>query len=72
MQSATISATIISAFESHSRDLNDASSVLKYEKTLSNIQEVAARSGRVVGSAIEGDEHIRQLVEHVIYIPAAH
>jgi glucosamine--fructose-6-phosphate aminotransferase (isomerizing) len=54
------------------QDPNDPSSVLKYEKTLSNIQEVTARSGRVIAIAVEGDEHIAQLVEHVIYIPAAH
>jgi glucosamine--fructose-6-phosphate aminotransferase (isomerizing) len=53
------------------KDPSDASSVLKYEKTLSNIQEVTARSGRVIAVAIEGDEHIAQLVEHVIYIPQA-
>jgi glucosamine--fructose-6-phosphate aminotransferase (isomerizing) len=29
---------------------NGPSSVLKYEKTLSNIQEVTARSGRVIAS----------------------
>ena len=54
------------------KDPNDPSSVLKYEKTLSNIQEVTARSGRVIAIAVEGDEHIAQLVEHVIHIPAAH
>jgi glucosamine--fructose-6-phosphate aminotransferase (isomerizing) len=53
------------------QDPNDPSSVLKYEKTLSNIQEVTARSGRVIAIAIEGDPHIAQLVEHVIYIPQA-
>jgi glucosamine--fructose-6-phosphate aminotransferase (isomerizing) len=53
------------------QDPADPSSVLKYEKTLSNIQEVTARSGRVIAIAIEGDEHIGQLVEHVIHIPAA-
>jgi len=53
------------------QDPNDPSSVLKYEKTLSNIQEVTARSGRVIAVAIEGDPHIAQLVEHVIYIPQA-
>jgi glucosamine--fructose-6-phosphate aminotransferase (isomerizing) len=53
------------------KDPNDPSSVLKYEKTLSNIQEVTARSGRVIAIAIEGDEEIRQLVEHVIHIPQA-
>ncbi|MDE1156594.1 MAG: glutamine--fructose-6-phosphate transaminase (isomerizing) [Acidobacteriaceae bacterium] len=54
------------------QDPNDPSSVLKYEKTLSNIQEVTARSGRVIAVAIEGDKHIAQLVEHVIYIPQSH
>jgi len=54
------------------KDPTDPSSVLKYEKTLSNIQEVTARSGRVIAIAIEGDEHIGQLVEHVIQIPQSH
>ena len=54
------------------QDPTDPSSVLKYEKTLSNIQEVTARSGRVIAIAIEGDQHIAQLVEHVIYIPQSH
>jgi glucosamine--fructose-6-phosphate aminotransferase (isomerizing) len=51
------------------QDPTDPTSVLKYEKTLSNIQEVTARSGRVIAIAIEGDTTIAQLVEHVIYIP---
>jgi glucosamine--fructose-6-phosphate aminotransferase (isomerizing) len=50
----------------------DPNSVLKYEKTLSNIQEVTARSGLVMAIAIEGDTHISQLVEHVIHIPETH
>jgi glucosamine--fructose-6-phosphate aminotransferase (isomerizing) len=54
------------------KDPDDPSSVLKYEKTLSNIQEVTARSGRVIAIAVQGDEHIAQLVEHVIYIPPTH
>ncbi len=53
------------------KDPTDPSSVLKYEKTLSNIQEVTARSGRVIAIAIEGDTHISQLVEHTIHIPQA-
>ena len=53
------------------QDPTDPSSVLKYEKTLSNIQEVTARSGRVIAIATEGDTHIHQLVEHVIEVPAA-
>jgi glucosamine--fructose-6-phosphate aminotransferase (isomerizing) len=53
------------------KDPNDPGSVLKYEKTLSNIQEVTARSGRVIAIAIEGDHEISQLVEHTIHIPQA-
>jgi glutamine---fructose-6-phosphate transaminase (isomerizing) len=53
------------------KDPNDPSSVLKYEKTLSNIQEVTARSGRVIAIATEGDHEIGQLVEQTIYIPQA-
>jgi glucosamine--fructose-6-phosphate aminotransferase (isomerizing) len=53
------------------KDPADPTSVLKYEKTLSNIQEVSARSGRVIAIAVEGDQSIAQLVEHTIHIPAA-
>jgi glucosamine--fructose-6-phosphate aminotransferase (isomerizing) len=53
------------------KDPADPTSVLKYEKTLSNIQEVTARSGRVIAIATEGDHEITQLVEAVIHIPAA-
>ena len=38
------------------KDPADPASVLKYEKTLSNIQEVTARSGRVIAIATEGDD----------------
>ena len=37
------------------RDEADPASKLRYEKTLSNIQEVTARSGRVIAIATEGD-----------------
>ena len=53
------------------KDPTDPASVLKYEKTLSNIQEVTARAGRVIAIATEGDTTITQLVEHTIHIPAA-
>jgi len=53
------------------RDDADPASKLRYEKTLSNIQEVTARSGRVIAVATEGDNTIGDLVEHVIPIPAA-
>ena len=53
------------------KDEGDPTSVLRYEKTLSNIQEVTARSGKVIAVATAGDERIAQLVDHVLYIPAA-
>ncbi|HWB33532.1 MAG TPA: glutamine--fructose-6-phosphate aminotransferase [Acidobacteriaceae bacterium] len=53
------------------RDTSDPASVLRYEKTLSNIQEVTARSGRVIAIATEGDKEIQHLVEHTIHIPPA-
>lgn len=53
------------------RDESDPSSRLRYEKTISNIQEVTARSGRVIAVATEGDEAIGGMVEHVIHIPPA-
>ena len=52
-------------------DNSDPASKLRYDKTLSNIQEVTARSGRVIAVATEGDATIAGLVEHVIYIPHA-
>ncbi len=53
------------------KDESNRDSVLRYEKTLSNIQEVTARSGKVIAVAIEGDNHIKQLVDHVLYVPSA-
>ncbi|MGA3160983.1 MAG: glutamine--fructose-6-phosphate transaminase (isomerizing) [Terracidiphilus sp.] len=53
------------------RDESDPASKLRYEKTLSNIQEVTARSGRVIAIATQGDSTIGGLVEHVIPIPPA-
>ncbi|MER3488194.1 MAG: glutamine--fructose-6-phosphate transaminase (isomerizing) [Thermus sp.] len=43
-----------------------------YEKTLSNIQEVRARGGRVIAVATEGDERIRTLAQEVLYVPKVH
>ena len=50
-------------------DRDDEGSVLRYEKTLSNIQEVQARSGQVIAVVNEGDEVIRDIVEDVIEVP---
>jgi len=53
------------------RDLNDEGSIMRYEKTLSNLKEVKARSGIVIALATEGDEEIKEASDHVIYIPPA-
>jgi glutamine---fructose-6-phosphate transaminase (isomerizing) len=53
------------------KDKNDPNSVLRYEKTVSNIKEVKARSGQVIAIATEGDEEIKESVDYVIYVPQA-
>src|ERR1700757_3820670 len=53
------------------RDPNDPLSVVRYEKTMSNLKEVKARSGQVIALATEGDEEIKEAADHVIYVPAA-
>jgi glutamine---fructose-6-phosphate transaminase (isomerizing) len=40
-----------------------------YEKVISNIEEVRARKGKVIAIANEGDEKIKDIASHVIYIP---
>lgn len=40
-----------------------------YDKIVSNMQEVRARNGRIIAIANEGDDEIRSLAEHVIYVP---
>jgi glucosamine--fructose-6-phosphate aminotransferase (isomerizing) len=53
------------------RDKNDELSLVRYEKTCSNLKEVKARSGKVIALATEGDEEIKEAADHVIYIPSA-
>ena len=52
-------------------DRNDPESVQRYEKTMSNVTEVKARSGKVIAIATEGDEEIAHAADHVIYVPPA-
>ncbi|MEE9514497.1 MAG: glutamine--fructose-6-phosphate transaminase (isomerizing) [Candidatus Brocadiales bacterium] len=40
-----------------------------YAKILGNIEEVKARGGKVIAIATEGDDDIREKVDHVFYIP---
>jgi len=42
---------------------------LQYEKVLSNMEEVRSRGGQVIAVASEGDEEIRRLARHVLYVP---
>jgi len=42
-----------------------------YEKMVSNIREVGARSGRIISVGTEGDEGVAKISEDVIYVPAA-
>jgi glucosamine--fructose-6-phosphate aminotransferase (isomerizing) len=53
------------------RDVRNPASMLRYEKTISNLQEVKARSGIVIALATEGDEDIKQNADHVLYVPPA-
>jgi len=52
-------------------DRNDENSVLRYEKTLSNLKEVKARSGKVIAIATEGDDEIGSDADQVFYVPPA-
>ena len=51
-------------------DPESEESRIHYEKTLSNIQEVKARSGVVVAVACEGDEEVAKMADYLITIPS--
>ncbi len=40
-----------------------------YEKVVSNIEEIKARSGKIIGIVTEGDKEVKKLADHVIEIP---
>ena len=40
-----------------------------FEKTISNIKEVKARGASVIAIAVEGNEQIQEVADHVVYIP---
>jgi len=52
-------------------DPGDPDSMIRYEKTISNIKEFKARSGKVIALACQGDRSVEGLVDDVLYIPAA-
>jgi glucosamine--fructose-6-phosphate aminotransferase (isomerizing) len=53
------------------RDESDPASMTRYEKTISNLQEVKARDGIVIAVVTEGDHLARSTADHVIEIPSA-
>jgi glutamine---fructose-6-phosphate transaminase (isomerizing) len=53
------------------RDESDAASMTRYEKTVSNLQEVKARDGIVITVVSKGDRLARGSSNHAIEIPAA-
>jgi glucosamine--fructose-6-phosphate aminotransferase (isomerizing) len=53
------------------RDEGDAASMTRYEKTVSNLQEVKARDGIVITVVTEGDRLARSSSDHAIEIPTA-
>jgi len=50
-------------------DPEDEGSRVRYEKTLSNIQEVKARSGVVIAIANKGDEVVAKMADHFLSVP---
>ncbi len=53
------------------RDESDPESMTRYEKSVSNIQEVKARDGIVISIATEKDHLARQASDHIIELPPA-
>src|SRR3981081_3014045 len=52
-------------------DENDPDSVTRYEKSVSNIQEVRARDGIVISIVTAGDNLARKASDHVLEVPSA-
>src|SRR5713226_2931312 len=53
------------------RDVTSPQSMIRYEKTMSNLKEVKARSGIVIALATEGDKEIAEEADHVLFVPPA-
>ena len=51
------------------RDESDPASMTRYEKTISNLQEVKARDGIVISVVSEDDQLAREASDHVIVVP---
>ena len=53
------------------RDEKDPESMTRYEKTVSNIQEVKAREGIVLAITTKGDRQAREASDHTVELPMA-
>src|SRR5210317_596932 len=42
-----------------------------YEKSISNIEEIKARQGRIILIGSKGDEQLKRITDHVLYMPKA-
>ncbi|WP_413511183.1 glutamine--fructose-6-phosphate transaminase (isomerizing) [Myroides odoratus] len=42
---------------------------MHYDKVVSNIQEIKARSGKIIAVVTKGDKQVRELADHVIEVP---
>ena len=43
-----------------------------YDKVVANIEEVKGRSGSIIAIATEGDRHLAELADAIIYVPKTH
>jgi glucosamine--fructose-6-phosphate aminotransferase (isomerizing) len=43
-----------------------------YQKTISNVEEIKARQGRIILLGSEGDHHLKTITDDVIYLPTVH
>lgn len=53
------------------RDRNDPGSMLRYEKTVSNIQGFKKQGAQVIALVTDDDQEVRRLADHAIAIPSA-
>jgi len=52
-------------------DRSDPGSVIRYEKNMANIRSFKQQAARVIAIGSEGDEQLRQLADHTIFVPQA-
>ena len=43
-----------------------------YQKSISNVEEIKARQGRLILIGSEGDSHLRNITDDVVYLPKIH